>query len=364
VGVPGPAKTSGRPFKPAGAIPQEDEVSIQSSNAGPEAREPLLHGDLAAAAREAVEAILADFSARMQEDSSLEAAQPMLSTLASGPAGIALFFAYAHLAFPDRGLDDLCLQALREALGAIAATHLGPSLYSGFTGVGWMLRHLEGRIFDAEEDLGTEVESTLLQALTRSPGFWLPELISGLAGFGLYFLERLPGEPARRGVERVIEQLAAKAEEEAGALTWFTPAEGVPASYREMFPHGCYNLGVSHGIPGTIGFLAAAHRRGVAPGEAHRLAEGAVRWLLERRMPESAGSTFSAYAGPGIELAPTRLAWCYGDPGVAAVLALAGRSFGREDWEREAVAVARRAAKRGETETAVVDAGLCHGAAG
>jgi lantibiotic modifying enzyme len=338
-------------------------LSVQESNER-EAREPLLQGAMAAAAREAVEAILADLSAGMAEDRPRDAEAPVLSPLASGPAGIALFFAYAHLAFPDRGLDDLCLQALRESLAAVSATTLAPALFSGFTGVGWLLRHLEERIFEADEDLGAEVESTLLQGLAAYPNIWAPELIAGLSGFGLYFLERLPGERARQGAEEVIAQLAATAEEKDGAISWFTAANRVSPLQRELFPAGYYNLGVSHGIPGPIGFLAAAHRQGVAPDEARRLAAGAVRWLLAHRLPEETGSTFPGYVGPGIEPAPTRLAWCYGDPGVAAVLLSAARSFGREDWEREALAAARLAAGRRENVAGVADAGLCHGAGG
>jgi hypothetical protein len=49
-----------------------------------------------------------------------------------------------------------------------------------------------------------------------------------------------------------------------------------------------------------------------------------------------------------------RLAWCCGDAGVAAALLVAPRSVNEEEWEREALAIARR----------VKDAGLCHGAAG
>lgn len=343
-------------------MPWEDGAIIQESDTWA-AGEPLLQGTLAVAARETVEAILADFSVRMEE-SPPEAAQPLVSNLANGPAGIALFFAYAHLAYPDRNLDDLCLGALREALAGIAAMYRGPSLFSGFTGVGWMLRHLEDRIFEADEDLGAEVESALLHALERNPGFWPPELIDGLAGFGVYFLERLPGEDARRGVEKVIEQLAAKAEEQTGAISWYTSPESVPPSFRAMYPKGFYNLGVSHGIPGAIGFLAAAHHRGVAAGEARRLTEGAVRWLLDHRLPASTGGTFPAYLGADIAPVPTRMAWCFGDPGVAAVLWLAGESLDREDWRREALAVARRAAKRGDGDTSLVDAGLCHGTAG
>jgi lantibiotic modifying enzyme len=338
-------------------------VSTEESHSRQGGREPLLDGAMAAAALAAVEAIAADLASRMTADRP-EAGEPVLSPLANGPAGIALFFAYAHLAFPERGLDDLCLQGIREALAAVAAHRLTPSLFSGFTGVGWLLRHLEERIFDADEDLGAEVESTLLQALDLYRNAWPVELVAGLSGFGLYFLERLPGEPARQGAEEVIAQLAATAREEDGAVAWFTAAQSVPAGQREIFPDGYYNLGISHGIPGALGFLAAAHRQGVAAGEARRLAVGAVRWLLAHRLPEGTGNTFPGYAGPGIEPAPTRLAWCYGDPGVAAVLLLAARSFGRDDWEREALAAARLAARRRTGGIEVVDAGLCHGAAG
>jgi hypothetical protein len=339
-------------------------VSTQEFHSREGEREPLLRGAMAAQALEAVEAIMADLAAGMMAPRPPESAVPAVSPLAAGPAGIALFFAYAHLAFPDRGLDDLCLQGIREALASVAAIDLSASLFSGFTGVGWLLRHLEERIFETGEDLGAEVESTLLQGLARYKNIWAPELVAGLSGFGIYFLERLPGERARQGAEEVIGQLAATAEEKDGAIAWFTAANRVPPLQQKAFPDGYYNLGVSHGIPGPIGFLAAAHRQGVAPDEARRLAAGAVRWLLDHRLPEETGSTFPAYLGPGIEPAPTRLAWCYGDPGVAAVLLSAARSFGREDWEREALAAARLAAQRREDAIGVTDAGLCHGAGG
>jgi class I lanthipeptide synthase len=341
-----------------------EPLSSQEPHLQAAIREPLLSGAAAAAARDAVEAILADLAAGMAADRPPEGDGPVISPLASGAAGISLFFAYAHLAFPDRGLDDLCLQGIQEALGAVTAVNLGPSLFSGFTGVGWVLRHLEERIFETDEDPGAEVESALLEGLARYGHLWPAELVSGLAGFGLYFLERLPRQSAREGAEQVVARLAAKSREEGDAIAWFTSPQGVPVLQREMFPAGYYNLGLSHGIPGALGFLAAAHRLGVAAGEARRLATGAVRWLLDHRLPEGTGSTFPAYAGAGIEPVQTRHAWCYGDPGVAAALLLAARSFGRKDWEREALACARLAAGRREGVTGIEDAGLCHGTAG
>ncbi|HYO16528.1 MAG TPA: lanthionine synthetase C family protein [Thermoanaerobaculia bacterium] len=326
--------------------------------------QPLLTGAAAAAARDAVLAIAADLGSRLPEDRSREAGQPFRSPLARGPAGTALFFAYAHLADPDRGWDDACLQAIRDALATTAASDMGPGLFTGVTGVGWVLQHLDGLLFETKEDPGAEVESALVQDLARNRQRWPPELIGGLAGYGVYFLERLPRASARQGVERVIDQLAGLAEERNDAIAWFTPARNVPPSQLESAPAGCYNLGVSHGVPGTIGFLAAAHRQGVAVAETRRLLDGAVRWLLAQRLPGGSAGVFPALVGPGIEPAPTRLAWCYGDPGIAAVLLSAARSLGREDWEREALACARHAAGRRGGDTRVVDAGLCHGAAG
>jgi hypothetical protein len=61
---------------------------------------------------------------------------------------------------------------------------------------------------------------------------------------------------------------------------------------------------------------------------------------------------------------PSRSAWCYGDPGIAAALLGAARSVGETAWEKEALAIARRAAERPPDGTGVRDAGLCHGAAG
>src|SRR5262249_56737890 len=66
----------------------------------------------------------------------------------------------------------------------------------------------------------------------------------------------------------------------------------------------------------------------------------------------------------GIISRPARLAWCYGDPGVAAALLGAARSVAEPAWGREARAIARRAARRPFEQGAVRDAALGPGAAG
>jgi lantibiotic modifying enzyme len=90
------------------------------------------------------------------------------------------------------------------------------------------------------------------------------------------------------------------------------------------------------------------------------LLEGAVRWLLAQQLPGG----FPAWVGPEDEEKPARLAWCYGDPGVAAALLGAARCLHEPAWERQALAMAQRASERPADQAGVVDTGLCHGAAG
>src|SRR5262249_12379647 len=132
---------------------------------------------------------------------------------------------------------------------------------------------------------------------------------------------------------------------------------------RPHSPHGYYNLGLAHGVPGVIALLGAACAAGVGVATARPLLDGAVRWLLAQQEPDGAGFSYCIQPGASHPRSP-RLAWCYGDPGVAAAVLLAARCVGELAWEREALAVALRAAARPPDQAGVQDAGLCHGAAG
>lgn len=283
--------------------------------------------------------------------------------LAAGKAGQALFFTYLDAARPGLDAADRALEALGQSIDALAETQLIPSLYSGFCGVGWVVEHLTREFFEGDEDLCGALDEALDELLSSSGETLQYELVSGLAGFGTYLLERLPSPDAARLVVRVVDLLQATAEDSAAGTTWFTPPAWLPPWQREQMPEGCYNLGVAHGMPGVIGFLAAAQREGIDDPRIPRLAEGAVRWLLGRKQPPGALSAFPAMIVPGLAGSePTRTSWCYGDLGIAMVLLSAARSFDQPDWEEEALSLARNVARR--TQSSERDSSLCHGTAG
>jgi hypothetical protein len=316
--------------------------------------QPILQGDLKDRALESLAAVLEALSARERD---LDDGP----SVAGGIAGLAVLHGY--LAQTDGGQDHAAVAAhcLRRATAA-AADHPGAaSLYGGLTGVGWALAHLQGRLrgLDGEDELA-EIDQVLFEHLQQSPWPDTYDLIDGLAGFGVYALERGPRPEAIACLERVIERLAETAEHRPDGITWVSCQEWLPQQYRHHYPARYYNLGLAHGVPGVVALLGRACAAGVAVARARPLLEGTVRWLLAQQTPGGFSS--------GIEKEhadkPARLAWCYGDPGVAAALLWTARLVDEPAWEQEARVIARRAAQRPGEQSGVVDAGLCHGAAG
>jgi hypothetical protein len=142
----------------------------------------------------------------------------------------------------------------------------------------------------------------------------------------------------------------------------------LPPHQRKDCPNGFYNVGLAHGVPGVIALLGqvcatADKRLRVARAKARSLLDDAVVWLLAQQ-PADRTKSFPYWVGPRISATPTRLAWCYGDLGIAVALLRAARCVNERAWEREALMIARRAAERPAEQSGVRDCGLCHGAAG
>lgn len=324
---------------------------------------PLLTGPLADRANHTLREI-----AEALPDAASRAGSPQAS-LASGLAGQALFYAYLALSTADEAAAERAAEFLERAADELANTPLPPHLYAGFPGVAWTMEHLQDVLFETPEgeeaeDPILEIDEALLGPLSRSPWIGEYDLIGGLAGLGVYALERLPRPSARTLLERIVERLAELSEEMAEGSAWFSPPERLPEWQREIHTRGNYNLGVAHGLPGVVPVLAGACAAGVAVERARPLLESSVSFLLARRLPPGSQSCFAGTYAPWEESSPTRLAWCYGDPGIAAALLVAARAVGNAEWERQAIDIALVAAARDESTAFVRDAGLCHGAAG
>jgi lantibiotic modifying enzyme len=324
----------------------------------------LLAGEAAEAAWEAIGEVAAALrSPAPAEEEDVDPSR--LASLSNGVAGLALFYSYLAEASRDDGDADTAMDYLGQSLDALASLAMPPGLYAGFSGMAWTVEHLRGWLFESADEAGdSPVLDALLALLDREdwPGEY--DLIGGLVGFGVYALEALPSAGARRCLERIVGHLERLGEERPEGVAWFTRPEWLPSHHREMAPAGYYNLGVAHGIPGVIGLLAGIDAAGISQNRTRPLLDRAVGWLLAQPWDVEFGRCYPHFLFPGVEPHLSRDAWCYGDPGIAAILLLAARERGREDWEREAVEAALRTARRPIETSSIRDVGLCHGSAG
>lgn len=333
--------------------------------------QPILEGEL----KERALAAVMDVAEILQSDPPLpvpegfknapETQAWLKAGLAGGFPGYALFYAYGARAFPGDDDEQIAAEFLSQAVQSSSQHRLGFSLYSGYTGVAWTLEHLRAQLLDEDdEDLNADIDKALKELLSQSPWQYDYDLIGGLVGFGVYALERLPRPSAVELLELIVERFDETTERNADGITWHTSPNLLPDWQREICPNGYYNLGLAHGVPGILALLCGVCAAGIAGEKARPLLDGLVSWLVEQKLKDSQWSSFTSWQAGGVERDEARLAWCYGDAGLATALFCAARALGEKDWEEEAVKIMRRAASRPFEDARVFDAGICHGAAG
>src|SRR5262245_8817715 len=107
---------------------------------------PLLEGELAIQASEAVTAIAQALEAWSPGREPVDGEVDRDVFVVRGAAGQALFHGYLFKAAGVERHAARAEQLLDQALGALATTPMHPALYSGFTGIAWTVEHL-GRVF-------------------------------------------------------------------------------------------------------------------------------------------------------------------------------------------------------------------------
>ena len=304
---------------------------------------PLLSGDLAGAADLAVRGI----------------GEVLAATAIEPPhaADVALFWAYAAGAFDDPQTDERYRVAVDRLVDRISGEHDALQLFGGLAGDAWVLAHIAT---DSAAEVLTLVDRELADALAVETWTGPYDLVGGLVGFGVYFLERLHNateDPAgaKHALARIVHHLHRLHVHAPGGVTWKTAPEHVPSPRAADAPEGYYDLGVAHGTAGVIAFLARVLALGEPPPRTDHLRDDATRWLWAQRQPPAPEGRFPAFLIPKRIARRTRTAWCYGDPGIAIA------TWSSSD---DALALAREVAARAPEHTQITEAQLCHGASG
>jgi hypothetical protein len=360
--------------------------------------QPVLAGELAADALRAAR----DVADRLRDPAQVEAAAALARTqtqfpgssdwapysTAQGYAGLCVLWGYLDVCFPNEGWDLVGRQHLELAVrGAETAPPISVGLFGGVSGLAFGALQLSraGSRYQrllATLDLTIATETIRLAETLRdsSDGVTVGDfdIISGLSGVGAYLLCRVPS-PALPSVTQAMIDVTADGN---GVPRWHTPAplqwdEGM----RQAYPHGSLNCGLAHGVPGLIAFLSLARMSGDSRPELFAALTRSVDWLGANRFDDAWGLNWptavplerleetggadlrsgSPHSSPG---GPSRCAWCYGSPGIARALWLAGDALDRDDLRQLAVRAITDVFERPVAARRIDSATFCHGVAG
>ena len=286
--------------------------------------------------------------------------------LLSGTMGITLFsYYYAKLKGKDNRIAD---EFLDKTLNICVSTAQTDTYGGGLAGVGFGIEHLNQHNFIETDTnlLLTDFDEYLSQSLNIYLSKKDYDFLRGSTGFGIYFLKRaVVNRENKKWIECIINELKANLHKGNGKeAKWFTHIlNDNGEDYRQV-----YNICLSHGMSAILFLLAKSYSMKICKEETSIIIQGVVEYILNQEIDKSKyGSYYPALSKESEEVKyGSRLAWCYGDLGVASILYQAGTVMQNDSWKDKAIEVLLFAAeKRRHLEAnGIKDACLCHGTAG
>ncbi len=312
-------------------------------------------------------------------------------SIGRGNAGLCLLWAYLDECFPEEGWD-VTGKAHLELAGrhAEVSPHLGSSLFSGLSGLAFAAVQLSRRgtryrrlLLSLDEAIARDAIDLASRARNSDT---VPvndfDIISGLSGIGAYLLCRREERPCAPALSAIVDGLISLVTRDVIPAAWYTPASLLfDDSTRASYPSGNLNCGLAHGIPGVLALLSLVKLSGLPFETLDRAIVTIGDWLATHRLDDEWGENWPAVvpleaverdgetALAEIDLqqapcTPSRAAWCYGSPGVARALWLAGRAVDREDYCALAVSAMQAVFRRPIPARMIDSPTFCHGVAG
>lgn len=314
--------------------------------------------------------------------------------IAQGNAGLAVLSSYLDSCFPQECWDVIGHQHLEVAAQAAEAQVNVPiGLFSGLSGLAfaaWCLSKGGVRyrkLLAVIEEILLSQTIALAESLHHQKnglGVHQFDLISGLTGVGAYLLCRREEPRPAAALQAVLHSLVKLTTEEAELPCWHTPPHLMfDETMARLYPNGNLNCGLAHGIPGPLALMALAQRSGVPIEGITDAIERVASWLLQNRLDDSWGVNWPTAvplrpaSAPAVfetgtdcsqpsfaAVSPSRTAWCYGSPGVARSLWLAGEALNCSEYRELAIAAMEGVYRKPLAARQIDSPTFCHGVAG
>lgn len=285
--------------------------------------------------------------------------------LHSGTSGIALFLSYYdYIILNRKEISTRVFDILEFNIQWINSGKKIHTLCRGLSGFGWVCEHLRKMKMLGNEDIEflDDLDFVLCKQMLYDIKHENYDFLHGAIGVGTYFLSRFDKNEESIGyVEELLTELEKNGIEcENNAIKWISVLNF------ETGEKG-YNISMSHGMSSIIAFLIRLYQLNFETERVEKLLSGAITYILEQITYKEGGySYFPMYSKENSSgFFYSRLAWCYGDLGIAYVLWHAAILMNNKELENMALKILYFNSNRVDLQSnGIYDASLCHGTAG
>lgn len=309
--------------------------------------------------------------------------------VAQGYAGLAIMCSSLNACFPKEDWDVVGYNLLETAVrDAEQYPYLQAGMCVGLAGLAfasWCLsqggkryRKLQAAL---EEHLLPQTTALANQLAEQKKDVSVGQfdLISGLSSIGAYLLCRKDVPEVAETLRAVLRSLVELTREEGGLPRWYTPASLIgDEELQRLYPHGCLNCGLAHGIPGPLALLSLAHLSNITVDGLEDAIHRTAKWLLQHSLEDTWGINWPTWVrveADGTVATTTsmevvspfeasRTAWCYGSPGLARSLWFAGKALDHAEYREIAIAAMEAVYRRPLNVRRIDSPTFCHGVAG
>ena len=254
--------------------------------------------------------------------------------LYSSKIGLAMFLADYTLHTKDDQFEDFVYQAVTDCLENINLAY-GLSL-SGVAGIGWGVNYLVAREALSTEEVAPymqKLEEVIITSLNAPEEAKNYDLMHGFIGKIVYLIAQYQNgitskQTLVQAIRTSIQYLEQTAVHNDSGMAWKYP----------MSNDMEYSLGLSHGQPAILVYLCDVLSLNLLSDEEHQkirdMIQGILQWLSDKRTINAQQrvaypQSFNSNEEPKVF---NRLAWCYGDPGMAIAFLNAGKALNNESY--------------------------------
>ncbi len=296
--------------------------------------------------------------------------EKMEYSLFNGYSAIPLYYSYCYKYTKDERYLSLCADWIDKLLNGLTHENsIETSFGYGVMGLAWVIQHvMEQGVIDADDEILGSFDELLKDHLENNLVNPEYDLFTGIVGYLIYLTDRWRLSKSKQQqllIEKCISllDLTLVRNDKIQQETWTS----FTFTRDNVLKENIVDFGLAHGLPSILRVLADS---AVVLPDNHRvkeMIENTLEVIEKYAFYKAEGNIYTKNylelneGNPAESIHPGRIAWCYGNLGIALTYTNLPDEFIPAHLKEREIEKLMQETKREIVNTGVIDACLCHG---